>query len=109
MPKATVPGALLVIGSQDVPRRVPRVASLEHCVARAGVLVPPAARGQVHGAELPLAEGVLDPGLEPPLLLLVTYLQPELNENDPAVHDVLLRLGIELEEAAVLLLRAESH
>ena len=69
-----------------------RVGRLEHRVARARVLVPLGARRQVHRAELPLPQRIVDARLEPPLLLLVADLEPELDEDDAAVDDVLLEL-----------------
>src|SRR5437762_12778212 len=70
---------LLVIRTKDVPRRLLRVGRLEHHVAGAGILEPPAPRGQVHRAELPLPQRVGDTGFEPTLLLRVAHLQPELD------------------------------
>src|SRR5688572_6187646 len=104
MADAVEAGALLVIRAQDIPRRELRIRRFEHHVARAGVIEPATARGQVHRTELPLAEGIGDAGLEPPLLFLVADLEPVLDDLDPAVHDVFLERGTELEESIVLLL-----
>ena len=67
-----------------------RVGDLEHRIARPRVLVPLGARRQVHVAQLPLPQRIVDAGLESPLLLLVADLEPELDEDDAAVDDVLL-------------------
>ena len=86
-----------------------RVGRLEHGVARARVLVPLGARRQVHGAQLPLPQRIVDARPEPPLLLLVADLEPELDEDDAAVDDVLLEHRAQLEEPLVLLVGAEPH
>src|SRR3954462_4171166 len=52
------PGALLVVRSDDVPGRVALVGGGEHRIAGARVLVPLAARRQIHRAQLPLANGI---------------------------------------------------
>src|SRR5262249_5172451 len=69
--------APLVVGGQDVPRRLLRVGGLQHHVAGARIVEPALPRGQIHGRELPLAQRILHAGLETPLLLLVPHLQPE--------------------------------
>ena len=85
------------------------VRRLEHHVAGARILEPLAARRQIHGAEFPLPQRIVDARLETPLLLLVADFQPDLDELDAAIDDVFLDLGAEFEEACVLFLRAEAH
>ena len=68
-----------------------RVGRLEHPVARARVVVPALARRQIHRAELPLPQRVVDARLEPPLLLVVADFEPELDQDDAAVDDVASR------------------
>src|SRR4051794_32045364 len=58
LPDAVQPRPLLVVRPQDVPRRVLGVGRVEHRVAGAGILVPPAPGRQVHWAELPLPKRV---------------------------------------------------
>ena len=65
--------------------------------------VPAPARLEVGGAQLPLPPRVLDPCLEPSLLLVGTHFQPVLEEPDAALHDLLLEQGADLQEPAVLL------
>ena len=74
MREAVEPRALLVVGTQDVPRRVLGVRRLEHQIAGTGILEPFAARGQVHRAKFPLAHRILDARLEAAFLLLVARL-----------------------------------
>ena len=100
--------ALLVVGPDDVPGRDARVGRLEHRVARARVVVPLGARRQVHRAQLPLPQRIVDARLESPLLLLVADFEPELDQDDAALDDVLFELRAELEKALVLLLRCRS-
>src|SRR3954462_3907788 len=96
----------LVIRPDDVPRRDARVGLLQHGVARAGIVVPALAGGQVHRTELPLPDRIPDTGLEAPLLLLVADFHPQLDQDDAALDEELLRLGTRLQEALVLLRRA---
>jgi hypothetical protein len=101
--------ALLVVRSDDVPRRVLGVGGRKHPVARPRVLVPLLARRQIHRAQFPLADRIVDAVLEPAALLLVAHFHPVLEQDDAAIGDVLLDLGAERKESLVLLLRAESH
>ena len=52
---------------------------------------------------------VLHAGFETALLFLVADLEPDLNELDARVHNVLLRLRAQFEKIPVLLVRAEAH
>src|SRR5215467_12884486 len=98
-----------VVRGDDVPGRKLRVRGLKHYVARPRVLEPSAPRAKVRRAQLPLAQRVCDPGLEAALLLGLAHLEPVLDEMDAVIHEVQLELGAGLEEALVLLLRAEAH
>src|SRR6516162_7855544 len=98
-----------VVRANNVPGCVFRVACLEHDVARPRVLVPPASRAQICGAQLPLSQRIIDAGLEAALLLLVADLQPIFDEYDAVVDDEQFELGAHLEEAAMLRLRTETH
>src|SRR6516164_6222521 len=102
-------GTPLVVRADDVPRRVLGVRRLQHHVPRAGVGIPPRVRPEVHRAQLPLAERIVDARPEAPLLLLLTDLQPELDQDDARLDDVALELGAVLDEVPVLVLRAELH
>ena len=84
------------------------VGRLEHRVAGARVLVPLGARRQVHGAQLPLPQRIVDARLEPALLLLVADFEPELDQDDAALDHVLLEHRTQLEEALVLLVGSRS-
>src|SRR5262245_17337422 len=104
------PGSLLVIGTDDVPRRESGVGGLEHHITGARILEPFAARGLIHRAEFPLAKRIGDARLEPTPLLLVTDLQPEFDEDDAGVgNDVSLERRAQFQEFMMLLLRTEPH
>ena len=55
--------------------------------------IPFAARGEVHRAELPLAQRILDARLKTALLLLVADLEPKLHQDDAVVDDGMFELG----------------
>ena len=68
--------ALLVVGTQDVPRRFLSIRSFEQQVAGEGVVEPPRTRQEIHWAELPLTEPIVNARFETALLFLVTGLKP---------------------------------
>jgi hypothetical protein len=75
----------------------------------ARVVVPPFAGRQIHHAQLPLTDRIVDARLEPPLLFLVADLEPQLDERYTPGDDVLLDFGTPIEEASVLVRRAKPH
>ena len=99
----------LVVGAHDVPRRVVGVGALQHHVARLGELVPALEGFEIHRAQLPLPDRIVDARHETALLLLLTDLEPDLEQPDAAIDHELLDDRAELEEALVLLGRAEAH
>src|SRR6266480_2004478 len=109
MRDAVEPRTSLVVGNDDVPRRVFGVGGIEHAIARPGIFEPLAARREVHRAELPLADGVVYTRLEAALLFLVADFEPELDELDAAIDQVLFHHRSEIEKPPVFLLRAEPH
>src|SRR5271165_903334 len=64
---------------------------------------------QIHRAQLPLPQWVLDARLKASLLLLVADFQPEFDELDAGIDDVFLDTGADLEKALVLLIGAKAH
>src|SRR5262245_60065847 len=97
-------GAFLVIGTGDVPWSPFRIGGLEHEIARALVIKLLTARRQIHGAEFPLAERIGDARLEAAFLFLIADLQPEFDEDDATVHDVMFDVRTALQKNAMLLL-----
>ena len=73
----------LVVGFDDVPRRLLDVAVSEHLVLRLGVVDPSCAGLQVHRAQFPTLARVVDPGQKPALLLSVAHREPVLDQDDP--------------------------
>jgi len=61
----------------------------QHYILRSRVTISASPGFDVHRAEVPLPYWVLDTGLESPFLLLLADLEPELDENDPAVEKLL--------------------
>ena len=88
--EAAEPGALLVVRTQDIPRCVFGVRRLEHHIPGAGILEPLAARGEIHRAELPLAERIVDLRLEAAFPFLVAHFQSDFDKLNAAVHFVFL-------------------
>jgi hypothetical protein len=102
-------GAPLVVALHHVPRRLGDVGVHEHLVLGPGVVLPPGDRLQVHGRELPAAHRVVQPGLEPDLLLLVADREPVLAQQEAVLHQQPLEDRALVQEPAVLLLGAEPH
>src|SRR5919112_4571712 len=97
------PGALLDVGLDHPPGGLGDVGGGEHGVLGAGEVDPAVARLEVHGAELPALGRVLEPRLEPLLLLGVAHREPVLDHLDAAADQRTLELRAEPEELLVLL------
>src|SRR6516164_88498 len=109
MRDAIEPRAPLVIGMNDVPRRVPAVGFVQHHVAGARISIPAPERLEIHRAQFPLPQWVIDARGKPPLLLVLADLEPDLDQHDPRIDDVFFDLRYDLEKHPVLLLAAKSH
>ncbi|MNT10118.1 hypothetical protein D3C72_1449330 [compost metagenome] len=83
--------------------------ALQHDRFRLGVFLPAAAAFQVHGAELPLLERVVDAAQEAHVLLVVGDGEPVLDDLDARAHEHLLELGHGAEELLVLVVAAKAH
>src|SRR5262249_52697615 len=79
----------LVVGAHDVPRRMLAVGRLQHHVARPRVVVPASVRFEVHWAQLPLPQWVVDTSGKPSFLLVLSDLQPDFDQDDTGIDDVL--------------------
>ncbi len=102
-------GALLVDGVDHPPRRLGDVGAGQHVLLGPGVALPAPARFDVHRAELPLLERILDPHLEAMGLLGVGDREPVLHQDDAGAHQHLLELGHRAEELLHVGLGAEAH
>src|SRR5262249_8329256 len=89
---------LFFIGPGDIPRGILGICGIEHLVARPGIVIPALAGRQVHGAELPLAQRVLDTRRKPAFLFLVAHLEPEFEQGNSAFYNVLLKEWTKLEK-----------
>src|SRR5258708_15768553 len=93
----------------DVPWRVICVGIVEHQFARPRVVVPASVGFDVHRAQLPLANRIVNARLEALLLLLLADLEPDLDEPGSVLDEELLDDRTEFKKALVLLGRAEAH
>ena len=80
-----------------------------HLIPSVRVLIPLASRGKVHRAELQLAQRVIDPSFKTASVFLITHFEPDLDELNACVGDVLFHLWTDSQESLVLLGRAEPH
>ena len=55
---------------------------------------------EIHRAELPLSQGIVNASQETPFLLFLADLQPELDQHDTAVDDILLDFRAQNQEIA---------
>src|SRR5262245_3328988 len=85
------------------------VCRLEHHVPCARIFKPFTAGWQIHRAELPLANRVGNACFEPPLLFLITDFEPEFDQDDAAINNVLFNLGTKFQKPLMLLLVAKAH
>jgi len=99
----------LVLGVDHVPGRLRRVAVEEHEVLGPGVVGPPLAGLEVHFAQPPPSERVVDPAPEPALLLGVAHRRPVLDQDDPVLDEQALEDRAPGQEAVVLARGAEAH
>lgn len=80
-----------------------------HLIPSVRVLIPLASRGKVHRAELQLAQRVIYPSFKTASVFLITHFEPDLDELNACVGDVLFHLSTDSQESLVLLGRAEPH
>src|SRR5262245_33017303 len=99
----------LVVGAHDMPRRVLAVGRLQHHIAGLRIGVPAPERFDVHRAQFPLPQRIVDARLEPALLLLLADLQPHLDQDDATVDDIFFHLRAQVEKTAMLGLAAKAH
>src|SRR6516164_9774564 len=92
-----------------MPRRVLAGSGLEYHVACPGIVIPASVRLKVHRAQFPLPKRIVDARLKSPFLLVLADLQPNLDQPNPAIHDVFLDRRTQVEEALVLRLGTKSH
>src|SRR6266436_3727217 len=100
---------VLVVGTDDVPRRERVVAAREHRVARPAVVLPMRDRGLVDRADLPLLERIGAALLQPLLLLALADVEIILEELNPRSFEQPLEGRHRLEKLLVFLFGAKPH
>src|SRR5262249_32038990 len=100
---------LLVDALDDPPRRLGNVSTPEHFFLGPGIAFPTAARFEVHRAELPLLERIVDAHQKTQFLLLIRDREPVFDQHDPGPHQHPLELGRAAKELLALRLGAEPH
>ena len=68
---AVEPRTLLVDCLYDPPPRFGNMGALQHDLLRFGVVLPATARLEIHGAQLPLPQRIMDTTQEPQVLFFV--------------------------------------
>lgn len=109
MADAVEAGFLFVVRGDDVPWGFRDVGLFEHDFLGLRVVFPAFAGLQIHGAELPLLEGVVVAALEAELLLFVTDGEPVFDDLDAGADEHFLKVGYGAEEFLVFLFGAEAH
>src|SRR4051812_14674108 len=109
MPDAVEPGSLLVIGIYDVPRTLLAVGVLEHHVLGPRIVHPTLARFNVHGAEFPALDWILNAFLKTPFLLFVIHREPIFDEIDARAYQHLLEYWTGTKKLLIFVLVAELH
>src|SRR5262249_28469120 len=109
MGNAVEPRPPLIVRMDDVPGGVPAARSLQHCVARPRVVVPPPECHEFHRANFPLPRRFADARRKPPFLLFLADLQPDLDQSNASINDVFFDLRAKLEKMAGLLRRGKTH
>src|SRR5205823_11201576 len=93
----------------DMPGCMLRMGCLEHHIARAGIIVPAAVGFDIHRAQRPMPQRILDPRLKAALLFVHSDLEPKLDQDNAPLDDVFLHLRTERKKALVFGWRTEAH
>src|SRR3974390_2382133 len=104
------PGAALVVAGNNVPGRVWRVGGLDHALIGRGVIPPSPNRFDIHRAQLPMLDWIVEPSLQAAPSLGLADIEKVLAQDDAVLHDNLpLYGGGYHQEPLGLLFRAEAH
>src|SRR5262249_33070746 len=106
---AIQPAAPLAVSSYDVPRSVLAVRRFEHPIARSRVVIPAIVRFNIHRAEFPLPQWIVDPGLEPPVLFFLANFEPDFDQLDAGIDNILFDLRAELQKPFISFLIDKPH
>ena len=102
-------GFLLIHRLYNPPRCLWNVSALQHYLFGLGVLLPADSALQIHGAQLPLLERIVDATQEADMLLLIGNGEPVLDKPHARTHQHLFKFRHRAEEFLVLILGAEPH
>ena len=102
-------GFFLVHRLHHPPGRFGNVGALQHHLFGRGVILPALAGLQVHGAELPLLERVMDTAQEARVLLFVGNREPVLDHLNTRAHQHFFELRHAAEKLFVLLVGTKTH
>jgi hypothetical protein len=91
------------------PRCFRNVGALDHGFFGAGVIFPAPAAFQVHRAELPLLERIVDTAQKAGVLFIVRDRKPVLDQLNAAAHQHFFEFGHRTEELFVLVVVAKAH
>src|SRR5262245_1996917 len=103
------PAPALVVIPHNVPRSLLGISRFEHLIARSRVVIPAIVRFNIHWAQFPLPERVVDTGLESPVLLFLADFEPDFDQSNAGVDNVLFDLGAELQKPLVLRFVDKTH
>ena len=109
MPDAIEARLLFVDGGDDPPRRLGDVGAPEHDFFGFGVEFPALAGFEIHGAEFPLFEGIVDPGAEAKLLFLVRNREPIFHHLDAGTDQHFLEFRHGAKKLLVFVIAAKAH
>src|SRR3974390_1840204 len=109
MVDAVEPCAFLIITLDDEPRSLWNVRAGEHIFLRLGVILPPDPRLQIHRAQFPLLQWIVDTHEKAHLLLLIRDRKPVFEKNDSRPNEHALEVGHVAKELFNLLERCKAH
>src|SRR5919106_1554211 len=109
MVDAVQPGVTLVVCVDHPPWGLLGVGVCEHLVLGARVVLPAVAGLDVHRRQLPAFGGIVEPGLEAFLLLLVAHREPVLDQDGAGTDQHALELRTRAHELLHLLVAGEAH
>src|SRR5206468_3815602 len=91
------------------PWRLPSAGRREHLISCARILVPATIGLEVHRAELPLLERIVDPRFEALILFLLVDLEPQLDEDHARIDEPALKDRRALQELLDVALFSVAH
>ena len=106
---AIEPSLFLVVSLHHPPRRLKNVGALQHDFLGLGVFLPAAARLQVHRAEFPLLERIMDAAQKAQVLLFIGDGKPVLDDLDARADQHSFKIRHSAEKLFVLSIGAKAH